>query len=141
MLRVLFTVLMLLCLPMVVHAQDLQSLLQVHKDEIAKPKRKSVGPVLDALLPPVIPPCRNSARLAGERGLSAQSRRGCFSMCKRPVRRCRFWISRRGELSEDGVSEDAVKQIKPNGGVRKAIGKRWCSSNCLTLTRPAVMTR
>ena len=58
MLRVLLAYLALLWLPQAASAQDLQTFLQSHREEIANPSRQSVGAVIDdliALNPPGTP--------------------------------------------------------------------------------------
>ena len=123
MLRVLFTVLILLCLPMVVHAQDLQSLLQVHKDEIAKPKRKSVGPVLDALVTSGHPALPQFLQGWQEKEVYQRKGDGLFFYVQESGDTVTLLDIETREIISESVAEDAVKQIKPNGGVRKAIGE------------------
>lgn len=123
MLRVVFAALMLLFLPLSATAQDFQTLLQVHKDEIAKPSRRSVGPVLAELVAsghPALP-----AFLEAWQGKNVYQRLsdGLF-----------FYIEDHGDtitlldietrnVSAQDVAAGTLDQIKPNGGVRRAIGE------------------
>ena len=123
MLRVVFAALMLLFLPLSATAQDFQTLLQVHKDEIAKPSRRSVGPVLADLVAsghPALP-----AFLEAWQGKNVYQRLsdGLF-----------FYVEDHGDTvtlldietrnaSAQDVAADTLDQIKPNGGVRRAIGE------------------
>ncbi|GGO61346.1 amino acid/amide ABC transporter membrane protein 1, HAAT family [Roseovarius pacificus] len=123
MLRVVFAALMLLFLPLSATAQDFQTLLQVHKDEIAKPSRRSVGPVLAELVAsghPALP-----AFLEAWQGKNVYQRLsdGLF-----------FYIEDHGDtitlldietrnVSAQNVAAGTLDQIKPNGGVRRAIGE------------------
>ncbi|MDA7427991.1 urea ABC transporter permease subunit UrtB [Primorskyibacter aestuariivivens] len=123
MLRVLFTVLMLLCLPVAGLAQDLQSLLQVHKDEIAKPKRKSVGPVLDALVASGHPALSQFLQNWQEKEVYQRTGDEMFFYVQESGDALTLLDIETREIVTEGVAEDAMAQIKPNGGVRKAIGE------------------
>jgi len=83
-----------------VHAQDLQSVLQVHADEIAKPSRKRVGVVLDDLV--------------------ASRADGLFFLAIAEGDALSLTDVDSGATSE--ASKSDFKQLKPNGGVRRVIG-------------------
>ncbi|MEP2639579.1 urea ABC transporter permease subunit UrtB [Roseobacter sp.] len=100
-------------------ADDLQDVLQIHADQVAKPSRKSVGPLLDDLADSGLP----NAPIFLEKWAGRtvwQSPDGVF-----------FY----GETDGDDISltdidsgtastqpKDGFRQIRPNGGVRRLIG-------------------
>lgn len=121
MLRALLTVLTLLCLPAAVLAQDLQALLQENQAQIAKPSRKKVGPVLDALVGSGLPQAQEFLEKWQGKEVYQRQEDGLFF----------YAVKGDGGLvltdidSRETATIDAkaMNQIKPNGGVRKAIGE------------------
>ncbi len=117
MLRALLAVLLLLGLPATAHAQDLQSILQEHQAELAKPSRTKVGPALEALtasglssVPVFLESLRDKQVWVADDGT--------------------FYIVRKKTVLDVATAEPvpevelaSLDQIKPNGGVRKVISE------------------
>lgn len=120
MIRIITMVLALLCLPLTAHAQELQSLLQSHQKTIAKPSRKTVGPVLDALVASGLPSVPQF--LENWQGKEVYSRKedGLFFYGTKSSAGLELTDVDSGETVAT-VDAKAAKQIKPNGGVRKEI--------------------
>ncbi len=123
MFRVLLACLALACLPQAAVTQDLQSVLQSHQAEVAKPSRRSVGAVIDDLIrlnPPGTPGFleRWQAKQVWQR-----TRDGLFFYAEPGVRD--LYVLRdvaTGDVVARGLSGDGLRQVKPNGGVRRMIG-------------------
>jgi urea transport system permease protein len=100
-------------------AQDLQSLLQTHADEIAKPSRNSVGVVMDDLVASGLPQVTVFLEQWSDKNIW-QRDDGIFV----------FGIADRDTLTWTSIDDnnagtattDTHKQLKPNGGVRRLIG-------------------
>ena len=100
-------------------AQDLQSLLQTHAEEIAKPSRNSVGVVMDDLVASGIPQVTVFLEQWSDKNVW-QRDDGDFV----------FGIADEDTLSWTSIDDDSTgtattdthKQLKPNGGVRRLIG-------------------
>ncbi|UZD91465.1 urea ABC transporter permease subunit UrtB [Cognatishimia activa] len=120
MIRIFTMVLALLCLPLSAHAQELQSLLQEHQKTIAKPSRKTVGPVLEALVASGLPTVPQF--LESWQGKEVYSRKedGLFFYTKKTSDGLALIDVDTG-ATVTTVDTKAAKQIKPNGGVRKEI--------------------
>lgn len=120
MIRIFTMVLALLCLPLSAHAQELQSLLQEHQKTIAKSSRKTVGPVLEALVASGLPTVPQF--LESWQGKEVYSRKedGLFFYTKKTSDGLALIDVDTGETVTT-VDTKAAKQIKPNGGVRKEI--------------------
>ncbi len=101
-------------------AQSLQDILQTHADEVQKPSRNSVGVVLDDLvasgLPQVVP------FLEGwrDREIVQRSPDGQFFRLIEEGDVARLEDLDSGEMIE--ADAGAFKDLRPNGGVRRAIG-------------------
>jgi urea transport system permease protein len=100
-------------------AQDLQSLLQTHADEIAKPSRNSVGVVMDDLVASGLPQVTVFLEQWSDKNIW-QRDDGIFV----------FGIADEDTLTWTSIDDnnagtattDTHKQLKPNGGVRRLIG-------------------
>jgi len=124
MLRVLLACLALLWLPPGAAAQDLQTFLQSHQAEIAKPSRRSVAAVIDdlvALNPPGTPAFLQAWQskqvwLRKADGLffrATETDDDVFALRD---------IATGSEVAAE-VPGDTLRQVKPNGGVRRVIGE------------------
>jgi urea transport system permease protein len=126
MLRALLTALTLLCLPLSAPAQDsdaLQSLLQEHGAEIAKPSRTTVGPVLEALAASGLPAVPDFLTLWQDKGVWQRSADGQFFAIRETGETVSLLSLSSGETVAEEVDPATLEQIKPNGGVRRAIGE------------------
>ncbi|SHG46303.1 urea ABC transporter permease subunit UrtB [Cognatishimia maritima] len=121
MIRILTMALALLCLPLTVQAQELQSLLQSHQKTIAKPSRKSVGPVLEALVTSGLPTVPVFLEYWQNKDVYSREDDGLFFYGKAAGDTLELIDVDTGETVAT-VDKKAAKQIKPNGGVRKEIG-------------------
>ncbi len=100
-------------------AQELQTLLQTHAEEIAQPSRSSVGAVLDDLVASGLPQVPEFLEAWTERSVW-QREDGIFYIGD----------ERGGEITlrdvdtgaETTVPASGFTQLKPNGGVRRVIG-------------------
>ena len=117
--RILLAIVLTLGTLMSAHAQDLQGLLQTHSDEIAKPSRKSVGPVLNDLVASGLRQVPSFLEDWTSKNIW-QREDGQF-----------FVADADGDLltlrdmdtgAESSAPKAEFKQLKPNGGVRRLIG-------------------
>ncbi len=103
-------------------AQDLQSLLQTHHDEVERPGRRSVGVVLDDLVASGFPETATFLENWQGKQVYMRDADGLF-----------FYVTDDGadgftltDISTGQTlgteAQNAMSQIKPNGGVRRAIG-------------------
>lgn len=122
MIRTLTLALALLCLPVALFAQDLQSVLQTHQKVVAKPSRKSVGPVLEALVNSGLPEVPVFLEEWQDKALYVRKEDGVFFYISKGAEGLTLIDISSGDTVATGVDAKALKQIKPNGGVRKAIG-------------------
>ena len=120
MIRILSMVLALLCLPLTAHAQELQSLLQENQKVVAKPSRKSVGPVLDALVASGLPTAPQFLESWQNKDVYSRKEDGLFFYGAKADGGIALTDVDTGDVVAT-VDAKAVKQIKPNGGVRKEI--------------------
>jgi len=117
MFRLIFSVLMGVFAASSAIAQDLQSILQIHQEEVAKPGRRSVGVVLDDLVASGLPEAAPFLEKWQEKEVYVRDEDGLF-----------FYLNDGETQLIDITSGEAVgpadglTQIKPNGGVRRAIG-------------------
>ncbi|KEJ90142.1 urea ABC transporter permease subunit UrtB [Sulfitobacter donghicola] len=120
MIRILTFVLALLCLPLTVHAQDLQNLLQEHQKVVAKPSRKTVGPLLEALVTSGLPNVPQFLENWQEKKVYNRKDDGLFFYGEETDGTLGFIDpDTGGAVAVEDVK--SLKQIKPNGGVRKEI--------------------
>ncbi|WP_323768284.1 urea ABC transporter permease subunit UrtB [Marinovum sp.] len=128
--RVLLACLTLLCLPLMAQAQDetppsapapLQAILQDHQALVAKPSRRTIGAVLEALVASGLPEVPGFLNRYAEKEVWQREADGLF-----------FYAEERGDAyaltdidSGEVVAEvpsEGLSNIKPNGGVRREIG-------------------
>lgn len=110
-----------LVLPVAATAQSLQDILQVHKDEIVQPGRRSVGIVLEDLVASGLPQALPFLEAWRDREIVVRDSDGLFF---------RATDTRDGPTLFDLDTGDALgpapsaglTQSRPNGGVRRAIG-------------------
>ncbi|GAA6206829.1 urea ABC transporter permease subunit UrtB [Cognatishimia sp. WU-CL00825] len=123
MIRLLSFLLAMICLPAALHAQDIQSLLQDHQKVVMKSSRKTVGPVLDALVASGQPQVATFLQNWQSKNVYARKDDGLFFYGEKTGKTLSlFDISDQSTVAQD-VDAKSLKQIKPNGGVRKEIGK------------------
>ena len=117
--RLIFATLLVLCGSFTAHAQTLQGILQTHVDEVAKPSRRGVAIVLDDLVASGLPQATPFLEQWAERNVW-QRDDGLF-----------FIVTDEGETLtlkdvDTGATlsgaKEAFSQVRPNGGVRRAIG-------------------
>ncbi|WP_420862513.1 urea ABC transporter permease subunit UrtB [Algirhabdus cladophorae] len=118
MFRLILAALLGLLLATSASAQDLQSILQTHQAEVAKPGRKTVGVVLDDLAASGLPQAATFLERWQNKELYVRGSDGLF-----------FYLSSDEATLIDitteadaGPAPDDLKQVKPNGGVRRSIG-------------------
>ncbi|MEO1313962.1 MAG: urea ABC transporter permease subunit UrtB, partial [Pseudomonadota bacterium] len=101
-------------------AQDIQTVLQTHAEEVAKPSRNSVGTVLDDLqalgAPGVLPFLENWQ----SKGVWQREADGLFFIATEADDTLSLTDIDSGAQSE--VPAAGFTQLKPNGGVRRVIG-------------------
>lgn len=118
--RLFYSLMWLVLTPMLAAAQDLQSILQTHQDDVLSPKRGSVGVVLDDLIASGLPQVPGFLEEWAGRNVWYDEAAGLF------------YIAREGDGTltltdldsgaETTVPDDGFKQLRPNGGVRRVIG-------------------
>ncbi|WP_282076935.1 urea ABC transporter permease subunit UrtB [Epibacterium ulvae] len=120
MMRILLLVLASLCLPFLAHADNLQPILQDHQKVIAKPSRKTVAPAFEALVASGLPSIPEFLQTWQDKGVYTRKSDGFFFYGSKSDGAIQFIDIDTGAALTN-VDEKAFKQIKPNGGVRKAI--------------------
>ena len=123
MLRALFlTLLLLVAAPgSAVWAQDLQSLLQTHADEVEKPGRKSVGVVLEDLLASGLPGVPGFLEAWQDRKIVRWSADGAFYVTGgKSGGDVRLLDVSTGEQVATAPASE-LAEARPNGGVRREI--------------------
>ncbi|WP_136439908.1 urea ABC transporter permease subunit UrtB [Pacificoceanicola onchidii] len=109
-----FLVLVLMGVSAPAQAQELQTILQSHADEVAKPGRKSVGVVIDNLIASGLPQVPVFLQNWQGRSVVRDEATGLFYYDK-PLRDV-------DSGAEVDLGDVKLKAVKPNGGVRKVIG-------------------
>ena len=117
--RAFLALLLLLGTAPAVIAQDLQSILQTHADEVAKPSRSSVGVVLDDLVASGLPQVLPMLEGWEDRRLWQRDADGQFFLGEEDGDLLTVSDIDSTETSE--VSADDFTQLRPNGGVRRVI--------------------
>ncbi|WP_223422623.1 urea ABC transporter permease subunit UrtB [Tateyamaria pelophila] len=100
-------------------AQELQGILQVHADEVAKPSRRSVSVALDDLVASGLPQTTTFLEEWSDRNVW-QRNDGIFFIAREQGDDLTLTDVDTGEQST--ASKDDFTQIRPNGGVRRVIG-------------------
>lgn len=121
MFRILSLVLAVICFPAISVAQDLQSILQDHQKVVAKPSRKTVGPVLSALAASGLPNAQSFLQNWQNKEVYVRNDDGLFFYAQKDGESFTIKDLSSGEIIAEGLDAKALKQIKPNGGVRKEI--------------------
>ena len=122
MLRTFFFVIALAWLPFAVVAQDLQNLLQSHRDVIIKPSRKTVGPVLDALVASGLPSIPGFLEAWQDKSVYLRAEDDLFYIGTTSAGSLALLDVETGTTAASDVGKKDARQIKPNGGVRREIG-------------------
>ncbi|MEO1678934.1 MAG: urea ABC transporter permease subunit UrtB [Pseudomonadota bacterium] len=104
-------------------AQSLQDILQTHQEEVAKPGRRSVGVVIDDLIASGLPEVPDFLSAWAAREVWVREEDGLFFYAEETGDETYtlFDIATREPVAED-VPEDAIDDVRPNGGVRRVIG-------------------
>ncbi len=118
--RILFSLIWLLASALSASAQDLQSILQTHADEVAKPSRNSVGVVLDDLVASGLPQVPEFLEQWTEKNVWQNEADGIFHFVTENDDTLTLRDIDTG--TETSVPDTGFKQLKPNGGVRRVIG-------------------
>ncbi|GIT90009.1 branched-chain amino acid ABC transporter permease [Jannaschia pagri] len=118
---ILALVLMLTGLPAMAQNGPVQTLLQTYADDIAKPSRRTIQPVLDDLAASGLPAMPSFLEAWADKGIVQRDEDGLF-----------FYGTREGDIYvlrsvEDGsdageVGRREASELKPNAGVRRLIG-------------------
>ena len=101
-------------------AQDLQTILQTHADEVAKPSRNSVSIVMDDLVASGLPQVSVFLEQWAERNVWQNDDDGQFFIGIEADDTLTLTDVDSGE--ETNVPADGFTQLRPNGGVRRVIG-------------------
>ena len=120
MVRILLSLMCLLTSVSLASAQELQSVLQTHAEEVAKPSRKSVGVLLDDLVASGLPQVPVFLEQWAERSVWQDDATGLFYFAKEAGDTLTLRDVDTGE--ETTASSDSFSQLRPNGGVRRVIG-------------------
>ena len=127
MLRALLTALALLFLPLAGTAQeagpDLQTVLQEHQAQIAKPSRTKIGPAIDALLESNLPGVQGFLEAWQDKGIYVRDADGLFFRIERTGDTVTLLHPGTLEPIAEGVDPATLTEIRPNGGVRRVIGE------------------
>ena len=123
MLRALLAVLLIAWLPAPGFTQDLQSLLQEHQEDVAKPSRRTVDPVLDALSASGLPGVPRFLERWQDKAVYVREDDGLFFYVEETGDTLTLLDLTSGDPVATEVDPDALDQVKPNGGVRRAIAE------------------
>ncbi|WP_300036862.1 urea ABC transporter permease subunit UrtB [uncultured Roseobacter sp.] len=102
-----------------VQAGDLQDILQIHADEVAKPSRRSVSVLLDDLVASGLPQVTVFLEEWAEKNVW-RGPDGLFFLARADGDTLEIRDVDTGETVS--IAKDGFLQIKPNGGVRRVIG-------------------
>ena len=120
MVRVLLSLMWLLASVSLASAQDLQSILQTHAQEVAKPSRNSVGIVLDDMVASGLPQVPVFLEQWIARSVWQDDATGLFYIASEDDSTLTLRDVDSGE--ETTASSEVFSQLRPNGGVRRVIG-------------------
>ncbi len=122
MLRILLLVLgWALMLPAAATAQDLQTLLQTHSEEVAKPGRRTVGVLLEDLAASGLPQALPFLEAWRDREIVQREADGLFFRAREDGQVFTLFDLDTGEQAGT-ADRGAVSAVRPNGGVRREIG-------------------
>ncbi|EPX85352.1 urea ABC transporter permease subunit UrtB [Salipiger mucosus] len=102
-------------------ASDLQSILQTHAEEVADPGRRTVGAVIDDLVASGLPSAATFLERWADREVYLNTEDGRFYYAEDEGETYALTNIATGEPA-GSAPEDAVEEIRPNGGVRRVIG-------------------
>lgn len=103
---------------------DLQSLLQQNARDISRPSRRTISPVIDGLLAANPPGLREFLNAWQSRKTVRRKDDGLFFIVKKDGRdKVKLLDVGDGSLVAEGVSDDLLDEIRPNGGVRRVIAE------------------
>ena len=118
--RLLFSLAWVMAFANSAFAQDLQTILQTHAEEVAKPSRNSVGVVLDDLEASGLPQVTVFLEQWAERNVWQNDNDNQFFIGVENDDTLVLTDVDTGE--ETSVPSDGFTQLRPNGGVRRVIG-------------------
>ena len=133
--RLIFATLLVLCGGFTAHAQTLQSILQTHAEEVAKPSRRGVAIVLDDLVASGLPQTTSFLEQWAERNVW-QRADGVFFIATGDGDPFTLRDVDTGDALSGAKSE--FTQVRPNGGVRRSIGTALVQ---FQLSDPEIMRR
>ena len=115
-----------LLLPSIGAAQGIQDVLQSHAEEVSDPGRRTVGVVIDDLVATGHPGVPDFLTAWAGREVVRHTQDGLFFRAEdaedgEDDTRVLFDVET-GEVAARDVPEDAIEEIRPNGGVRRVIG-------------------
>jgi urea transport system permease protein len=123
MLRALFAALLLLCLPAPGFTQSLQDILQEHQSVVAKPSRSKVAPVLEALSASGLAEVPRFLERWQDKEVYVRNSDGLFFLVEETDTSLTLIDLTTNAPTATDVDAGDLKQIKPNGGVRRAIAE------------------
>ena len=113
----------LLAVPTAGAAETLQDILQRHAEEVADPGRRTVGPVIEDLVASGLPGVPGFLTAWSAREVVQRLEDGRFFLGEETGDdRLTLRDVATGEPLATDVPEDAVEEVRPNGGVRRVIG-------------------
>ena len=120
--RILSLVALLLChaAPLLAQNGPVQTLLQIHAEDIAKPSRRSIQPVLDDLAASGLPQMTGFFEAWSDKGVVQREEDGLFFYGERDGDIYRLRSVEDGEDAGE-VGRREASELKPNSGVRKLI--------------------
>lgn len=118
--RLLLSFVWMMALASTAFAQDLQSILQTHAEEVAKPSRNSVSVVMDDLVASGLPQVSVFLEQWSERNVWQNDDNGQFFIGIETDDTLTLTDVDSGE--ETSARADGFTQLRPNGGVRRVIG-------------------
>ncbi|MGJ8612355.1 MAG: urea ABC transporter permease subunit UrtB [Octadecabacter sp.] len=118
--RVLIGLFWLLVSVTTLQAQDLQSILQTHAEEVAKPSRNSVSVVLDDMIASGLPQVPEFLEQWSERSVWQDDATGTFYVGTDADDALTLTDVDTG--AQTTAATDGYTQLRPNGGVRRVIG-------------------
>ncbi len=110
-------------LPVASSAQDsMQALMQQYSKDIAKPSARTIGPVIEALSASGLPQTREMLRRWQDKEIYQNKDTGDFVFANEVDRDTLHVFDIDTGADQGEVADDPFSQIKPNAGVRRAIG-------------------
>ncbi len=121
MLRFVCVLLAAICFAPAVQAQDLQTLLQTHADEVAKPSRRSVGVVLEDLVASGLPSVPVFLERWQGKEVWQRDTDGLFFYAEKQEDSTFRLTDVSNGAAAGTAPAGSLTQLKPNGGVRRVI--------------------